>query len=297
MSIKIALVAAVILLLLVTGAVVGGVVGSRKKDQSTAPPSPPDGGGGKITTTSSSTTSGTSTTTSSTSSATLPPYTPLPNANNFFEPKSLYSFSNPNMTSNDSQVYLEASYDPDTKSGDVGVAVEGTFTAAQTPLLLWQIRPVYSSWRNSTFTHNVSEEGDRSRTYWISSRSFGPDYRLTLDDPKADTYNEGLDMKDWRLHIGLKPKDLSDPGQYWYFLAWTPGPKEARKSDFVTIHNMKLGLEFTVCKMMDSAYAVMSLDCDGSLWEQWDVIYEMDLPKAEKGFNWVTTVESNPGSG
>ena len=300
MRMKWALIGIIILLLFIVGAVVGAVMGSQKKSQGTpTPDSTPNAN--PITTSSTSSTTSTTTVSSTTSSSTLPPYTPLPSKDGFFAPDIIYNFSNSNLTTDGKQSFIQASYDSDTSSGSLDVA--RYYTKDEVPLLEWQIRPVYTSWRNSTFEHNVDESKDgqldRSRTYWISSRHFGPDVRLTLDDERAfglTNSSTEAGIEDYRLQLGLRPKDLANLGQYWYFIRKTPKGSNPRTTQYYTIHNALLPREWTVCKTFEKSPVMMSKAFKGEPWEQWDVIDGDELPKVDGKWSWVTDVEEGPGS-
>ena len=177
------------------------------------------------------------------------------------------------------------------------------YTKDEVPLLEWQIRPVYTSWRNSTIEHSVDEDGDgqldRSRTYWISSRHFGPDVRLTLDDERAfGVKNSSTEagIEDYRLQLRMRPKDLANLGQYWYFFRKTPRDSNPRKAQYFTFHNALLPKEWVVCKTFDKSPPMMSKAFRGEPWEQWDVIKSDKLPKVDGKWNWVTDVEEGPAS-
>lgn len=308
MSMKIALILLVILLLVIIGAVIGGVLGSRKSSDKTSAPDP--------SATNDAAAAGSSAASSASSTSTGPPRPSstgsggfLSDEYNLFTSARWYkvrlvseneSSTDPYDRANVRSLVMEASYDKATLSGVVNL--KSAETARKSTAQNWQIRPVPGDWANSTvkIDPNGSEKNRQNlrRVYWIASRKYGPDVVLALGDvsqPWTDRSGiRGADPELEFLPVILKPRDVGDIGQYWYFYT-TPvideyGQASTYKHNMYNVQtNYTYSLWYSTGWTNPKMGASLTVeDIGNSFFDSWDLISGDVVDEEEGGFPWFT---------
>lgn len=305
---KIAATLALILLLAIIGSVVGGVLGSRKNNDK-APADPAGtgvaGSGGDLAS------SNPGAATSATTSAAAPTRTAfLSDEFNTFAASDWYLLRLISLTSSYSSqtasrsqsLVLQANYNPTTSLGNIGL--KPADWRGKTPAQHFQLRPVPSQWENSTVRIDElggDENKNLNRVYWIASKEYGPDVLLSLGDPEKPWTDQsgGRDAVEGSyIEVQMKPRDLGDRGQYWYFNSSMIYKRDEEPDSRyqLKLHNVVTGKKMSLWYRTQWDQPRMGIgepDSAKGFMDSWDVQKRGVVNPKDNDFSWVVRERKN----
>lgn len=155
----------------------------------------------------------------------------------------------------------------------------------------WQFYTVPRDWANGTlYLPSGGDWGNvpAARVFWIANRNYGPDIRLTLDEERWAPLAQGKNTSLTFPFIRLRPKNLSELGQYWFALKYLCG---VEKRDCYKIHNVKSGIAFRIWVNEEKGWGEPLMGTgvvvEGA-WDLWDVKAVDEISPSDGGFDWIT---------
>lgn len=295
MGMKLLVIATIILLLLAVGGAVSGTLGTQKKDNNSISETTTS----SLSPTTTDPTSNTTDTTNTTTTTSVPSSVP----NSLFTNQRWMTFDTPHLAPPKHHT-IQASYDKDRQDGAPAVKESLTSTSPDWHLQQWQFYAVPDHYPNCTV--QIPGGGDwignqtTARAFWISNREYGPDVRLVLydDQDRWLSVAAGTNTSMTFPELRLRPKDLSNEGQYWFALPYLCGDGEEQGEEqkkCAKFHNVKSGLDFRIWgnKKGNNGEGGWEIPAMGTgqvvdgAWDAWDYYLWEEISANEGGFTWT----------
>ena len=161
-----------------------------------------------------------------------------------------------------------------------------------------------SQWENSTVRIDElggDENKNLNRVYWIASKEYGPDVLLSLGDPEKPWTDQsgGRDAVEGSyIEVQMKPRDLGDRGQYWYFNSSMIFKRDEEPDSRyqLKLHNVVTGKKMSLWYRTQWDQPRMGIgepDSAKGFMDSWDVQKRGVVNPKDNDFSWVVRERKN----